>query len=287
MADRRRVALFALLVVACLVVAGIAIAGSAGSAKDQKASAGATSALAKARDEGRQMVIFRSLTGGIGSAGGDQVALDATADAAASPTRTSLHCERVYFAGGRGLCLARGSGFAAGYKAEVFGPDFKVQHSIGVAGVPSRVRVSPDGRYGSVTLFVTGHSYAAAGTFSTATTLIDMATGQKMADLEQFQTMRDGKLVTAVDVNYWGVTFARDSDTFYATLATGGKTFLIKGSVRQRTATVLKENVECPSLSPDGTRIAYKKRSASSSRPWHLTVLDLKTLRETPVARVA
>ena len=30
-------------------------------------------------------------------------------------------------------------------------------------GIPSRARVSPDGRYGAVTLFVTGDSYAAAG----------------------------------------------------------------------------------------------------------------------------
>ena len=37
--------------------------------------------------------------------------------------------------------------------------------------------------------------------------------------------------VTAVDVNFWGVTFARDSDRFYATMATGGKTYLIEGSV--------------------------------------------------------
>ena len=42
-------------------------------------------------------------------------------------------------------------------------------------GMPSRARVSPDGRYGAVTLFVTGHAYADRGTFSTQTTLIDMA----------------------------------------------------------------------------------------------------------------
>ena len=47
---------------------------------------------------------------------------------------------------------------------------------------------------------------------------------------------------------------------------------------------MIHENVECPSLSPDGTRIAYKKRTGSSSTPWHLTVLDLATMRETPLA---
>ena len=94
-------------------------------------------------------------------------------------TLTALHCDRVYFAGGRGLCLERGGGFAAGYRAEVFGPDLEVSHALGVTGIPSRARVSPDGRYGAVTLFVTGHSYADPGAFSTQTTLIDMATGHQ------------------------------------------------------------------------------------------------------------
>ena len=67
-------------------------------------------------------------------------------------------------------------------------------------------------------------------------------------------------------------------------MATGGKTYLIEGSIGGRTAKVLHENVECPSLSPDGTRIAYKKRTGSATNPWRLTVLDLATMRETPLA---
>ena len=159
-----------------------------------------------------------------------------------------------------------------------------MRHEIDVAGVPSRARVSSDGRYGSVTLFVAGHSYAASGSFSTQTTIIDLRRGTKIADLEDFVVMRGGRQVTAIDVNFWGVTFARDSDRFYATLATGGKTYLIQGSIRARTARVIHENVECPSLSPDGTRIAFKKRGPSKARPWRLSVLDLATMHETPLA---
>ena len=160
-----------------------------------------------------------------------------------------------------------------------------MRHELAVEGVPSRARVSPDGRYGSVTLFVTGHSYAEAGTFSTQTTLIELATGRKLGDLEQFSVTNRGSVVTAVDRNFWGITFAAsDSDRFYATMATGGKTYLIEGSIGGRTAKVLHENVECPSLSPDGTRIAYKKRTGSATNPWRLTVLDLATMRETPLA---
>ncbi len=46
---------------------------------------------------------------------------------------------------------------------------------------------------------------------------------------------------------------------------------------------VLRDRVECPSLSPDGTRIAYKSRIGSENR-WRLKVLDLTTLRAHPVA---
>ena len=90
-----------------------------------------------------------------------------------------------------GLCLARGGGFAAGYRAQIFGPDLRVRHEVDVAGIPSRARVSPDGRYGSVTLFVTGHSYADAGSFSTQTTLIDLERGTKIAELEDFTVTRE------------------------------------------------------------------------------------------------
>ena len=189
-------------------------------------------------------------------------------------------------AAGPGVCIARGSGFAAGYAVKVFGSDLRVRHTLAVPGIPSRARVSPDGRYGAVTMFVAGDSYADAGNFSTRTTIIDVASGRKIADLEDFTVTNGEHQVTAIDVNFWGVTFARDSDRFFATLATGGRTYLIEGSVAGRRAHVIHENVECPSLSPAGTRIAFKKRTGSAETPWRLTVLDLRTMRETPLAEV-
>ena len=113
------------------------------------------------------------------------------------------------------------------------GPTSGSATRIAVDGIPSRARVSPDGRYGAVTLFVTGDSYADAGSFSTRTTIIDLAHGRAVAKLEDFMVFRGrSRRVTAIDVNFWGITFARDSDRFYATMATGGKTYLIEGSVR-------------------------------------------------------
>jgi hypothetical protein len=284
-APNRRVAGFALLVLAATVVAALAIVSGIRSADPAgKASPGAQGVLPAARAKRQPMVVYRVDHGRPNASG--QIALAPLGASAGRPTLTPLSCDRVYFAATTGLCLARRSGFAAGYQAKVFGPDLRVRHTLAVPGVPSRARVSPDGRYGAVTLFVTGHSYATPGSFSTQTTLIDLARGKKIADLEQFVVLRGERRVTALDVNFWGVTFAGDSDRFYATLATGGKTYLIQGSVRAREAHVIHQNVECPSLSPDGTRIAYKKLVGSGSAPWRLTVLDLATMRETPLAEM-
>jgi hypothetical protein len=283
--NRRRLAVFALLVAACAAVAIVAIVAGARSGKTTTTvSAGASKALPAAKASGRPMVVYRVDDPQRRGATG-QVAIAPLATPNAHRTLTSLRCDRVYFAAsGSGVCLARGGGFAAGYDAKIFGPDLRVRHSIGLDGIPSRARVSPDGRYGAVTLFVTGDSYADAGSFSTRTTIIDLASGRKVANLEDFVVMHGERRVTAIDVNFWGVTFARNSDRFYATLATGGKTYLIEGSVSRREARVIHENVECPSLSPDGTRIAFKKRTGSKDIPWRLTVLDLATMRETPLA---
>ena len=182
----------------------------------------------------------------------------------------------------RGLCLVSRHGLLqTGYEVKITGADFKPRREFRLAGIPSRARISPDGRYGATTGFVTGHSYA-DDSFSTQTVLIDMARGKVMADLEKdFIVTRDGKRIQNVDFNFWGVTFARQPGRFYATLRTGETTYLLEGDVRTRRARVLHENVECPSLSPDSTRVAYKKWLGDR---WRLHVLDLATMDETPLA---
>jgi hypothetical protein len=197
-----------------------------------------------------------------------------------------LQCERVYFAAGTGLCQGNNvvGGFISSYSAYTFDDTFQPRQTFHQAGIPSRVRLSPDGRLGAMTVFVTGDSYAGTS-FSTRTVLLDTASGAILGDLEQFAVIRDGTPFQAADFNFWGVTFARDGNRFYATLGTGGKTYLLEGDVDMRTVRVIHEGVECPSLSPDGTRLVFKKQVGSGGRiAWRLTMLDLATMVEAPLA---
>src|SRR5262249_11786971 len=69
---------------------------------------------------------------------------------------------------------------------------------------------------------------------------------------------------------------------FYVTLGTGGKTFLVEGDLSTRQLRVIADDVECPSLSPDDRRIAFKHREtggASGQFAWHIAVLELATGR--------
>jgi hypothetical protein len=210
--------------------------------------------------------------------------LDSTSSLGA---QTALRCDRIYYAAENGLCLtydtsAAGQDPLAPPQVQVilFGADFQPRHQFMVEGIPSRTRVSPDGKYAVYTVFVTGHSYMDVN-MSTATVLLDTATGESLGNLEEFETWKDGQLFQAPEFNFWGVTFAQDSNLFYATLRNGNTTYLVQGDIAARKMTILHENVECPSVSPDGTRIAFKKLTGNM---WQLTVLDLATMEETTLA---
>jgi hypothetical protein len=194
-----------------------------------------------------------------------------------------LACERVYFAAGRGLCLAVADS-GVDYVATIFDAKFRPRHQFALTGLPSRARVSADGRYGAATVFVAGHAYlGSSGGFSTTTTIVDMRSGKSLGQLERYSVTKDGRPFDSVDFNFWGVTFAGDSSRFYATLGTGGDHYLVEGDTRDRSMRVLRDGVECPSLSPDEKRIAFKSRIGDQTR-WRLRVLDLTTLVDHGVA---
>jgi hypothetical protein len=190
-----------------------------------------------------------------------------------------LECDRVDVAGGWGVCLSADRGMNTTYWAQIFDSTFRPTRRVRLMGIPSRVRLSHDGRLAAITVFVSGHSYS-QGAFSTQTTLIDTQTAETLADLETFEVLREGRTFKSADFNFWGVTFAQDSKSFYATLGTGGRVFLVRGDATTRRAEVLREGVECPSVSPDDRFIAFKKRIGGGTVTWRLAVLDLVTSEE-------
>lgn len=195
---------------------------------------------------------------------------------------SSLSCKRFYTAGGQGLCLADASGPLPGAVAVFVDRGLQERRRVEVDGVPNRAKLSPDGRMASWTTFVTGDSYAQAGTFSTRTAIFDQETEVYSSNIEGTQI---AGMKTTNDMNFWGVTFAPDDRTYYATMSTAGKTHLIQGDSVDESAKSLRENAECPSLSPDGRRVAFKKRvPGDGARPWRQHVLDLTTMVETPLA---
>ncbi|MEV6502328.1 TolB family protein [Streptomyces prunicolor] len=216
----------------------------------------------------------------------DELTTVPAATPAGPRTASGLKCLRFYASSGTGVCLQAVHGTVTDtYRALILDAHLKETARYDVPGIPSRARVSPTGHFAAWTAFVGGDSYAGTN-FSTRAAIVDTRTGKLIPTLESFRILKDGHAYRSADVNFWGVTFAADDRTFYATLATKGSTYLVRGDLRTRTVTTLHTNVECPSLSPDGTRIAYKKRvkGLPKDAPWHLYVLDLRTLRETSLA---
>ncbi|KOV85397.1 hypothetical protein ADL03_11195 [Nocardia sp. NRRL S-836] len=234
------------------------------------------SAEATAAPPAKGGLLFVDLEGYQGQV--EQVAL---ADPGGRRTPTTLHCQRVYVAAGTTVCL-RLAGIGPSYEAAVLDANDKVLRTVALPGTPSRARVSQSGKVVSWTTFVTGDSYSVPGGFSTRTGVLDLNTGTLIESLEAFRSTVGGEVVAAADINYWGVTVAKDDRTFYATMATAGRTWLMKGDLVARTMVDVRQTAECPSLSPDGTKVAYKKRT-SRTGPWRLAVTNLGTGAETVI----
>jgi hypothetical protein len=283
--ERWRVFGFIALCVVCVAVA-IGYVAHAGGGTDRKLDAtAAQEAGAPSPDAlmGRPHLLFRDMAAGQAGYAG----LLPLSDPGSLRAVTDLPCARLHMAAGNGICLSDHGDILNPYKAVFFGPDFKIRAEKPLAGVPSRARVSADGKYGTSTVFVTGDSYA-PGSFSTRTTVWDMTTGADLFNLEEFSVWKDGKELQSPDHNFWGVTFdPANSGHFFATLGTKGHTYLVGGDLAAKKVSVLRDGVECPDLSPDGTHIAFKQRTSAGGADlptWQLAVLDLATLHDHPVA---
>jgi hypothetical protein len=283
-AQRWRVAGFIALCVVCVAVALGYVAANRGEDKRTTDAQGSIEAGAPTAASvlAQPHILMRDMASGQAGYAG----LVPSSEPDGERAVTDLPCTRIYMAADNGICLSDRGDILNPYKVVFFGPDFKERASSPLPGVPSRARVSADGKYGASTVFVTGDSYA-PGSFSTRTSIWDMANGAHLVDLEQFSVWQNGKQLQSPDHNFWGVTFdPADSNHFFATLGTQGHTYLVSGDFAAKKATILRDGVECPSISPDGTRIAFKQRTSAGGPDlptWQPAVLDVATLRDHPL----
>jgi hypothetical protein len=192
---------------------------------------------------------------------------------------TPLRCGRVHFAGGSGVCLAEhAEGTTVKFVADLFDRSFRQTHRLELAGVPTRVRVSPDGRLAAVTTYAEEES-PAGERLAIESILIDLPAGRVIADLREFaiDTAEVGSISGPVD--FASVSFDRDGDRFFATLSTPVQRFVVVGSIRERRLRPIKADLATEALSPDGTRLLVKRRVGERGF-WQLLVLDLATLAE-------
>jgi hypothetical protein len=201
------------------------------------------------------------------------------------PARTLLvgrRCDRVAMTGDVAICVRHvARGLEATFRTIFLDRSFARTAAGTGYGIPSRARVSPSGALASSTAFRSGHSYQDPGQFSTQTIVFRTATGKPEATLEALHVFRDGKRYEPEDRNFWGVTFVDDRE-FFATMGTLRGTWLVRGDLEKRELRTVHANAECPSLSPDGERVAFKRREPNGK--WRFVVLDLDSGRVTPLA---
>ncbi|WP_120339211.1 TolB family protein [Cryobacterium soli] len=221
-------------------------------------------------------IVFRNTASGQGYGFVASVPLD---DPGSVRSVSPVACDRVDATAGAELCLSIDRGVVTTFTATLMDDSWQPVRSWPLPGVPSRTRFSPDGTEVAFSAFITGESYATVG-FSIATRIaaVDGAGVDDPVDLEDFALTVDGQPVLGADRNFWGVSFVPDEEAFYATAASGGRTWLVRGDLDTRTLVAVRDNAECPSVSPDGRRVAYKTRPAGTADGfWAIAVLDLAT----------
>jgi hypothetical protein len=281
--ERRRWIGFLAFTVVCVVGVGVYIHGAVRRGPGTQAN-DAASSLVTASVQPPKATLFRLRSGphvayrSVRDGEFGRVVVASLTDPERDRFVTDLVCERAHFVESGGVCLVdnRVNVHPPAY-ALLLDERFELRHRVDLSGFPSRARMSRDGRHAATTVFTSGDDYVAA--FSTRTMLIEHPTGRALPDLEHYSAYLEGKPFKRVDFNYWGVTFADDGERFFATLRTGEETYLMRGSRAGKELHVVKRNVECPSLSPDGSRLAFKKRRAADGEA-RIHVLDLLTLED-------
>ena len=105
------------------------------------------------------------------------------------------------------------------------------------------------------------------------------APARRWHSLEEFAVTRDGRRYRSAGRRTSGASPSPPTTTASTRpCRPAGRRYLVRGDLAARTVETLRDNVECPSLSPDGTRIAFKEAvDADPAKGWRLSVLDLAT----------
>jgi hypothetical protein len=161
---------------------------------------------------------------------------------------------------------------------------FEAPKGISKPPIVNRARISPDGKYTASTVFTFGTGYTTiAGGFSTETRISKTDGSLPAENIEKWRITLNNAIITAPDLNLWGVTFDPvNTDRFLVTVATNGKPRLAQGSIARKEIHVINNtsDIECPSFSPDGKKIAFKRKKSIANQ-WSPAVLDLTTGVET------
>ena len=268
----------AIICVSTLAVIGVSIGAflNARSTYQEQSTLGPTSSADPAAVLAQPHVTFRNAA--LGSQYGVLAAVPLS-DLTGPRAYFGLTCERSSSNRVAGVCLHSERGVVTSYQVLTLDANLRQVSAEPLTGTPSRTRLSAAGSLVATTTFVRGHSYADPA-FSTEQ--IIRRDGQSLGNMEEWQATVDGQPLLAASRNFWGGTFAADDDTFYVTGAVGQTTWLMKGSISKHTLVSLRTDAECPALSPDGTKLGYKKRLGNAAPGvWRLAVLDLRTNTET------
>ena len=272
----------AALTAICVIALGAAVAYLLVSRNDQEIleqHAASVAQVSRATIEAHPRIVFRNTALGASYGMVSMVSFDNPAGPRAI---TTTSCDRVYATPKNVLCLSSDRGFVTTYGAHVLDNNMRQTQTLPFTGIPSRARLSRDGSYAATTNFTSSDSYGSA-TFSTRTVITPVG-GHTLGSLEDFTLIHDGESIKPIDRNYWGVTFATDDDTFYATVRWSKHTWLVRGSIAQRKIVTLREDAECPSLSPDEKHIVYKQRGNLAPGKWRLVDYDIASGKVTPLA---
>ena len=205
----------------------------------------------------------------------------------APPDRAGSASASTSRAGG-GICLARSRSLTGAYEAQLLGPDGqRAAHDRPRRHAEPRARLAPTAATARRRCSSPATPTPSPGAFSTQTLLIDMRRGETLANLETFTVSQGRPRGRRRRRQVLGRDVRPRQRPFYATLATGGKTYLIKGSVarahgardpRERRVPVAVARRHAHRLQEAGRR---------QGATWRFHVLDLATGAETPLAETA